>query len=426
MLLFYLYFVNESNFKGLRRMSKDKNMNAEKQTLSRTHVPDKVYAYSLQVRHALYELLNCSVNDLVSIEVFDDVATKKFEGSVEATQLKSVLSDSNPISNRAVDLWKTFYNWLLAVKSGELCCENTIFKLFVTAERNAPLATSFSIANTIEKAEDAWKEARGEFYDENGNEKNLADGYALYIRDFFRDDNMLFACRIIKKFNLITINENHTSMLYKTFCEKIMIPEQLYENAFIFMLGWIEKITAELVESEKAMIIAYNDFKAQLVAITSELNQKQSLKELAPGPTTEEIQSEYSAVRRYVEQLDIINCDYTEKIEAISDYLRASANRTIWASKGYISDNSFDSYEEDLIRVWKNENSIISLIQKNLTHEERGKFLYLKCKEKNINIAHLCVPSFFVPGCYHALSDEMVLGWHPEYEKKFKGDDDNE
>jgi len=99
----------------------------EEVKLANTHVPDKVYAYSLQVRHALYELQNCSSNDIVSVEVLEDVAIEKSDGTVNAIQLKSVLSNNNPISNRAKDLWKTLYNWLLSVTNHELDVHNTKF-----------------------------------------------------------------------------------------------------------------------------------------------------------------------------------------------------------------------------------------------------------------------------------------------------------
>ncbi|RYD01840.1 hypothetical protein N752_28115 [Desulforamulus aquiferis] len=69
-------------------MTKAKNPTTKKTNLSKTHVPDKVYAYSLQVRHALYELISCSENEFVSIEVFDDVATERNDGSIKATQIK--------------------------------------------------------------------------------------------------------------------------------------------------------------------------------------------------------------------------------------------------------------------------------------------------------------------------------------------------
>ena len=250
--------------------------------------------------------------------------------------------------------------------------------------------------------------------------------YASYVREFFKVDNIEFACKIIENFRLITIENNHTTTLYNTFRQKALVHEDLMENVFIYMLGWIDKITAELIESRKAMSISYNDFKGQLIAITREFNQKLSLKELAPRPSEGEIQKEYDSVRRYIEQLEIVDCDYTDKIEAISDYLRASSNRTLWASRGDISDASIEDYKNELITKWNNKMNIIKISNRHLAETEQGKLLYFQCRDNSVNIGHLTVPSFFTPGCYHTLSDDNLIGWHPDYEKilKIVGEDD--
>jgi hypothetical protein len=394
--------------------------------LLKTHVPDKVYSYSLQVRHVLFELLNCNETDTVSIEVFDDVAVEKDDGSIEAIQLKSVLSKNNPISDRAVDLWKTFYNWLLAVNEGELNPDNTIFELVITANREGKIANFFSSANSLEEAEEMWEKARLEFFDDKGREKKLSETNALYINNFFDPLKKHSACKIIKNFKLVIIEKNHTEFLYDTFCQKVMIPNELLENAFIFILGWIDKKTAELIEKGQVMSISFKEFKSQLIAITRELNQNLSLRELAPRPTDQDIENEYSSLKKYIEQLNIIDCNYTEKIEAISDYLRASTNRTLWARNGYISEKSLDDYEEELVARWNNKKKIIDITQRNLSSKDKGSLLYLQCKDERINIDYLSVPGFFTPGCYHALSDELIVGWHPDYKNLLKnGSEEN-
>jgi hypothetical protein len=386
--------------------------------LVNTHVPDKVYAYTLQIRHALYELLDCTGDDTVSIEVFDDVAVEKDDGILEAVQLKSVLSKNNPISDRSVDLWKTLFNWLLAVQEEELVPDNTVFKLFIAANRKGNIVNTFSDANCPKEAEEVWQKAQLEFYDNDGNEKKLGEQYAPYIRAFFNSVNQSSACKIIKNFKLITIDSKHTTVLFEKFCQKILIiPDDLLEYAFDYILGWIDKKTAEQIESNNVMSISYSDFKAQLVAITRELNQKLSLKELAPKPSKEQIDNELSNLKSYIRQLDLIECDYTEKIEAISDYLRASTNRTLWAKRGDISENNLDNYEEELIKKWNNKRKIINLTEKSLSLVEKGNLLYLKCKDNSINMGHLTVPVFFTPGCYHALSEDLIIGWHPDYKK---------
>ncbi|WP_310832314.1 ABC-three component system protein [Paenibacillus pedocola] len=409
-------------------MSNSQNNNEEKEiNLSNTHVPDKVYAYSLQVRHVLYELLSCSGNDVVSIEVLEDVAIEREDGTTDAIQLKSVLSKNNPLTDRSADFWKTLFNWLIAVKDKELQTENTTFKLFVAANRKGNISSLYHDANTLEDAEDIWETSRREFYDAQGNELELGSKYSLYVRHFFSAENKSFATKIIEKFKVQTIETTHTAFIFNSFCQKATIHDDIMENVFDSMLGWIDRKTAEQIEAGKAMAITYKEYKAQLVAITRHFNQNLSLRELAPRPTDQQIQHEYNAFRRYIDQLNLVECDYDEKLEAISDYLRASTNRTLWAKRGDISEVSILNFQEDLIKKWKTKKNIINLTSTNLTAEGQGKLLYLQCKDDSISIDNLAAPSFFTPGCYHSLSDILKIGWHPTYNQLLKtGSENNE
>lgn len=400
-------------------MVNKKELNNEER-LKNTHVPDKVYAYSLQVRHMLYELLDCSDSDTVSVEVYDDIAVEKEDGSIEAVQLKSVLSMNNPISNRAVDLWKTLYNWLIAIQQGELDPNKTLFRLFIAADKKGDIVNSFSEAENTEDASQAWENARNEFYNEDGDEKNWGEQYAQFVRSFFEPLNKTIACNIIKNFKLTTIKKSHTETLFEKFCQKLYIQEDVLEKAFIYILGWIDKKTATLIEQNQVMSIDFSEFKAQIVAITREFNQKLSLIELAPKPTTEEIEHELENIKIYIQQLEVIECEYTDKIEAISDYLRASTNRSLWASRGDITLKTLEEYEESLIRKWNTEKKIIGIKHKDSIPVEKGNLLYLTCKNNNINLGYLSVPDFFTPGCYHELSDDSVVGWHPDFQEIFK------
>ena len=57
-----------------------------------THVPDKLYAYTLQVRYMFYELLNIKDRITVSTEAFEDVGVESNNSKI-AEQIKSSLSD---------------------------------------------------------------------------------------------------------------------------------------------------------------------------------------------------------------------------------------------------------------------------------------------------------------------------------------------
>lgn len=385
--------------------------------LSNTHVPDKVYAYSLQVRHMMYELLDCKDGDNVSVEVFDDIGIEKADGTKEAIQAKSALSNRNPVSNRATDLWKTLFNWLIAVQEKEIDIEFTMCKLFINVDKHGNIVDLFSSANSENSAIQAWQTAKKEFFDEENKEKDLGDEYADFVRAFFADDNKDTVCKIIEKFKLETIKKTHVESLYEKFQEKAVIAKDSLDIMFVYMLGWIDRQTAKLAEKRCPMIIKSEDFRKELTAKYREINQKLSLIEIAPSPSQEMINDELEALRVYVEQLDIVDCDYTDKVEAVSDYLRASANRTAWAAKGDISEDALQSFSEELTRVWNNNKKMNDIVHYRIDDDAKGRLLYFQCKDKHIDVGSLVTPSFFTSGCFQVLADDQSIGWHPQYKK---------
>jgi len=138
----------------------------KKITVANTHVPDKLYGYGLQVRQMLYELLNCDMDSVVSVEKFDDVGVES-GNTRTAIQMKSALSNRNPVSDKAVDLWKTLYNWLLALKENELHLDVTLFTLVINVNKSGKVVTWLNQAHDKKEAETVYGKIRREFTGEN-------------------------------------------------------------------------------------------------------------------------------------------------------------------------------------------------------------------------------------------------------------------
>ena len=174
----------------------------KKTNISNTHVPDKVYAYMIQSHHMLYELLNCEKGDIVSVEVFDDVGVEHPDGSRDAIQLKSALSNRNPVSNKAIDLWKTMYNWMLSAETRELDLENTKYILFINVNKKGTIVDKFQAAKSTEEAIDAWNKTKEIFYDEQGKLREIGEECRKYVEYFYKDERKELAVKIIEKFIL--------------------------------------------------------------------------------------------------------------------------------------------------------------------------------------------------------------------------------
>ena len=391
-------------------------------TIANTHVPDKLYGYGLQVRQMLYELLNCGINSVVSVEKFDDIGVESGNEKT-AIQTKSALSDRNPVSDRAVDLWKTLYNWLIALKEGELPLNYTLFTLVINVNKSGNIVTWLNIARDAKEAEQIYERIRGEFSDENGKYIKQSDSINNYIVTFLEEQNRKYALYVIEKFKLVVLDEGHTNKIYDEFEAKTYLPPDIRRLVFDKMLGWIDRITALQLENGEIMQITKKSFNDELTLTQTLINQNKCLVELAPNPTNEEIKLQQNEYKTYIRQLQIIDLDYDEQLTAINDYLKAFANRTIWAVKGDINDEILQSYYENLERRWKIKKNIIEMDKDEWDEEKRGRYLYNICQDEDVNMGIIVTPQSFKNGCYHELADQQQIGWHPNYKQKLKEDE---
>lgn len=122
-------------------------------------VPGQLFGYSLQAIRLLHLALDAPSGTVLSLEVFEDVGAVDDCGNAVASQTKSGLQ-TNPVSDRSVDLWKTFSNWLNAAESGQLSISSTRFEIYLAKRRTGRLVTLFHAASTEEQAQFALDQAR--------------------------------------------------------------------------------------------------------------------------------------------------------------------------------------------------------------------------------------------------------------------------
>lgn len=104
-----------------------------------------------------------------------------------------------------------------------------------------------------------------------------------------------------------------------------------------------------------------------------------------------------------------------EKVRAVSDLLRSSADKSRWADAGMIFAGSLEEWDENLV----NRQSLVAGEISDLNGDKdaaiRGRLVYRRCALMEAPLEGRAVPSHFVHGCFNALADARRLGWHPEY-----------
>lgn len=399
----------------------------------KTHVPDKVEAFLLQVRHALFELIKAPDEKcIISVEAYDDVALES-DGHVVAEQIKSSLSSNNPVSNRSISLWKTLFNWCKYIEEGQM--EADALKLIVVSTDSVAIGSIpeefFKASNQSES--EAVIVAAKKTLEDTSTDGKLASGECKKYIDFcFDSEHRNTFSKIVQLFSIDIHNGTYDELLKQKFCEQL-IPPEYADQLFITMLGWVNERVHEFTKNNKPAFISKKEYNDALRREIRGRNQNVILSAVSTQPGRDETTYELDRHDTYIKQLELINLGTDDIYSAAVDYLRTCAEKTNWAKKGLVTDLSFNDYYDSLRRMWESQNNRIRLIYSSThTDNEQGQLLYHDCKISAIpmHLQGCTVPSFFGSGSLHYLANEPSnsprIGWHPNYRTLIKGEDNNE
>jgi hypothetical protein len=378
-------------------------------------VPGQLFGYSLQAIRLLNLALDAAPGTTLSLEVFEDVGAVDDTGKALASQTKSGL-ETNPVSDRAVDLWKTFSHWKTAVASGQLSLATTRFELYLAKRRTGKLVRMFHEAQTEEEANAAVNEARKLLWGpapRYPKKKKLAKTLASFV-DHVLDPSSKDVISIVQRFTLSVAAKDPLRDLRPKVASKWVRPESV-DAVIQHAHGWIKEKMDGLLLEGKAAALDVDEFNAEMLAFLPRIDFRQILTAIAGTLELTDDTIAAEQVRTYVRQLELIEYSEEDVIEAINHFLRASAERAAWSKAGIVHDKSFDDYEESLITFWKNKRAVHAVIHKSLTGEDRGKLLLADCGAHQQKLQGLEVPAFFTPGSFHSLAEDKTVGWHPEY-----------
>ena len=134
-----------------RKARKEKREDDDRRS---SNVPGTYLGFSLQATRFLVRILKAAIGDVVCLEVFDDVGIEQADGTRIAEQNKSNLTH-NPLSDRSVDLWKTFGIWIDACVCGRLDPDKTIFEIYTSNAAGGKIARArFTLPRQIRRL---WK-----------------------------------------------------------------------------------------------------------------------------------------------------------------------------------------------------------------------------------------------------------------------------
>jgi hypothetical protein len=379
---------------------------------SLAQVPKQYYGYSLQCTECVNLLLDSAPGSVVSVEVFEDVGVTESNGTVKAVQTKAG-SGANPISDSAVDLWKTFRNWIDQVKAGILVASHTEFEIFVNSRAKGNFCSAMSEAKSQPEIAAVILSIRKKFLDKKGTPKaSLSEGLKKHLLVVLDPANEKHLAAIIGAF----IYRNGSGRAYEELMARVaktLVLDRVADVVLLYALGWTKRKIDQLIEQSKPANISVDEFRSELATYYNLFNTQAYLPSLSGMPSQDDINAHRSHL--YVRQLEIIESSDDEMTTAVIDFLMAKANAVEYARRNLVNSTSFADFEATLQGTWKNRKKALELEANCKSDIHFGQRLANDCLGRTATLQGLVVPNNFTSGCFHALADELEIGWHPKY-----------
>lgn len=376
--------------------------------------------YLFQPDRALVVLCSCKNNEAVSIELVDDVATVDKSGNViyREQDKSSIQQNGKPFKNRSKDLWNTLKIWIDDIKNGTLNIDST--KLVCVTNKKLDddfILKKISAAKTKEEIASAILLL-----------KTAAAKPPVSIKEISKaviaEEEIL--SQLIPKIELIEDNSFETRN--QEIAEKLHLDDEIKENVILSLRGWVIDSILVQLDLGKAPIIKKSDFINRLNRIINKEKDDRivfSVKRMVKSRITEK-DREQASDRIFVKQLELL--EHPEKssilLDAIDDFLCSESERTRLTQKGDIDREDLidldDASKERWKEVFRRKQTQLKL---NLTETQLGELAY-DIYDNTISgyiaeIKGFRAQSYLMKGSFHKLSDELEIGWHPDWQKHF-------
>lgn len=376
---------------------------------SKTAAAGQYLGYSLQQLRLCHHLLKAPDGDTVSLEYLDDVAVHRSDGRLLLEQSKSALS-GNPAADRAEDLWKSFANWAGLCVAKAVNPKTTEFRLYVTPVKTGALVGQLHAATA--------KEAVAAVL---GKIKKLVDpkkpnvGCAAQVTRFLEAGDEICSL-IIQRFQLATEADPVESV--REFV-RVGVPAMAQDDLTAAAVGIARDRVDKLIRKKERPVLSALKFRRQFQTFARRSNLTNLLTSKAPEPSDSVIQELVGTTPTFVRQLQIIQASDDMLVTAVSDYLRTTTDKVLWADEGIIVEESLDDLDAQLVRQHRLIRDEIEDTQAANDEPARGRAVYRKCAATTLPLDGQALPSHFVAGAFNCLADARQVGWHPSYKILF-------
>lgn len=373
--------------------------------------------YLFQCRLALLrglELAKKNPASVISIEKFDDIAFETDDHAKCLIQAKHHIT-AKSVDSKSVDVWKTLGIWTEGFSAGVLQAEKTKFFLITTA--TAPDGSALA-----KLREGASKPDRAEALDllrkaaEESDNKATTSARQKFLKLTDDEAKLLLGS--------ITVYDNHPNLTDVTSdieAELVLVAPGKTDLAAQYLEGWWLNVVGDQLIAAQSSTIPVQHIITKANEIGHTLKQD-ALPLDDPHALEVKEYSDDDEKRVFVRQIRAIQLADRHIESAVYDYYRAYAQRSKWARENLILENELGDYDRKLEDSWQRKfdgECIVADPQSESDKLKLGKRLYIWASQESVGIRNV-VEKWITAGSFHGLSDQLRIGWHPDFQVLLK------
>ena len=391
---------------------------------------DKAIGFDFQYYYFFCRLLNLRSGETVGLEVLDDVHTTLVNDRQILIQLKhtnQTKSDGSTknLTSLDIDLWKSLSNWSQIItdknakrdeKSKQLdFIRKTDFLLVSNKSENAQniiLQTISKLQNNSKKYTDLITNLTAL---QTETKDDVIKSYIKKILDldyevgeaFFRNLRFDLGCEDIIAKCKIAIKE-------------AKISENKIDDVFNGLNSQIRTDNFFTTKNKEKIIISFDDFyKKYRRHYDLARNEEKLLLKPFAGILPDNI-TDQTFVKQLIDIEDIKVDDIIQITEFTRHKLRMQGNIDTWHQSGDLTANEADDFDKETKLRWSNEHRKIYRQCADGEISKKALELLDSMRKERLSIASQELPTDMSNGQYYRLSDTPEIGWHRDWEEKYK------
>jgi hypothetical protein len=381
---------------------------------------DATLGYLYQIRSALLWALRRLKNEpsfLVSVEALDDVTFETGGSPTDLLQTKHHRTSSASLTDASPDLWKTLRIWFEGHASGQI---PTTANLYLVTTSTAPDATAASRLRAVARDLEGAQQALDATASTSRNQTNKS-AYDVYLKATSAQ-----RAAILNKVVIVDAAPTVADLESELRQEVYWAAGREHYAAFLDRLEgwWLRRVLGQLtgasedavgsVELEAQMSDLREQFKQEALPIDEDLLEF----------TLDEATKAAHVDSTFVRQLALIKAGRRRIGYAIRDYYRAFEQRSRWVRDDLVVGLDLHKYEKKLCEEWE---LVFEAMRDDIgdaatddAQEQAARSVLAWAERTTISIRPSVTEPFVSRGSLHMLSDEVRIGWHPDFRARLE------